>query len=207
MSNKYDIPSFRSRCIDEFKSIFPCTLEKFDAFGYNSEFYHRNAPKSPRRYRFLPSALLLFRECDLPAFLPSLFYFLTRGSLVETLSRLSDLPKSEILGCILLGREKLLDAQFAYPPNFNPSSGCVRSERCRESGLRRREALINARRLTNQCALANVAYWFNNDAPFFCSSCTNSYKDAYESARKKVWNELPGYFGLGTWEEIRESIE
>ena len=66
---------------------------------------------------------------------------------------------------------------------------------------------MNAGRHMNQCALANVAHWFNNDVSFLCPSCTSSYKDAYKSARKKVWNELPGYFGLGTWEEIRESIK
>ena len=210
MSTKYDIPSFRSKCIDELKSTFPCTLEEFDAIGYDSELYHQTAPRPSRGRRILSSALLLFRECDLPAFLPSLFYLLTRGSLTETLSRLSDLPKSENFGCILLGREKLVDAQLSDAStylNFKASSGCSRPGDCRESWLRRREALMNTGRHMNQCALANVAHWFNNDASFLCPSCTSSYKDAYKSSRKKVWNELPGYFGLGTWEEIRESIK
>ena len=186
--------------------MFPCTLKEFDALGYGVSQFHLSA--APESFRLggdgcLSSALLLFRECDVPELLPSLFYILTRGSLAETLSRLRDFPKSEILGCILLGREKLLSAQlsdtFPYFLNFKPSPNCLCPAKCQELGLERKEeGHIPG---SYQWALTNVAHWFEKQVS--CSPCHDFYKDAYKSARRRVWNELPGYFELGTWEEIR----
>jgi len=39
----------------------------------------------------------------------------------------------------------------------------------------------------------------------FCRPCADDKLSAHKLAREKVWNELPSYFGLGTWEELWDS--
>jgi len=38
-----------------------------------------------------------------------------------------------------------------------------------------------------------------------CHPCAEGKLSGYRAAREKVWNDLPSYFGLGTWEELRSA--
>lgn len=37
-----------------------------------------------------------------------------------------------------------------------------------------------------------------------CKVCLNSLVVAHEKAREELWNRLPSFFGLSTWEELKD---
>lgn len=203
LSTKYDIPTFRWKCIEELKSTYPCTLEAFDAKGYDGR---SNLNVSDAQ---LGSAMRLFRECDVPELLPSLFYLITRGSLADTLQRIHDLHEYDSLNRILLVREKLINAQVAdiAPYLYRPrvSDHCSTPNKCSENGLAR-VRLIYGHDPIIQRALKDRNGQFCS-ALGYCSVCTTSFRNAYLEGRRKVWGELPGYFDLGTWEELLKPIK
>lgn len=198
LSTKYDIPTFRWKCIEELKSTYPCTLEAFDAKGYNGR------PISNVLDAQLGSAMRLFHECDVPELLPSLFYLITRGTLADTLLRIHDSHEYEYLNRVLLGREKLINAQVAdaAPYLYRPqvSNHCLAPNKCSQNGLAR-VSLMYGHDAVRQVALKDRNNQFCS-ALGYCSACTTSFQGAYSEGRRKIWGELPGYFDLGTWEEL-----
>ena len=40
-----------------------------------------------------------------------------------------------------------------------------------------------------------------------CSVCVGDMQSDHESGRRFVWDALPTYFGLGSWDEIRTGAQ
>jgi hypothetical protein len=38
-----------------------------------------------------------------------------------------------------------------------------------------------------------------------CPGCRSRISELQEAGRKKMWEELPGYFGLPPWEELKNN--
>ena len=68
-------------------------------------------------------------------------------------------------------------------------------------GLRILDAAISTNLLLYPDVLSKATW----DAAFgsLCIRCIEDKTATYTRTRETVWNELPGYFGLGTWDELR----
>lgn len=198
ISTKYDAPDLRRKAIQELEKRFPTTLDAYDTRSI-----------VPTKASLVP-ALKLFRDCDAVELLPSLFYMLTEGALDDgKFQELSALPRHEIQRCII-GRENLLKSQkdLTWACVFLPTV----SRRCRDRLTCKCAAFqISQKAYSNdlhmrQYALDNAVtmfpYWH-----LYCTACRDELQNAVVSSRRKVWDDLPGYFGLGTWTRLRATQE
>ena len=118
--------------------------------------------------------------------------------LCDTLARIVYLDCSfaeELGSCILLGRESLVAAQ---KNTFNFLTFVPCCLRCQHFVDRRTAVGLE---MVQEALMAIV---HTDDEGSLCSECIKSFNNTRQSARQEVWDKLPGYFGLGTWNEIRK---
>lgn len=198
LSTKYDIKVLRRKSVRYLKKSFPSQL---DAFGHESLTRHD-----------LAQALLLCREFNILEPLPSIYYGLTEATAQEmwTLRGLEKLPFHELKTCFL-GREKLLDAQkivFHILANPQPSERCSNRDRCFRKGAEEAQAAQrrSSPNLDRLQTLLDGEYFTNLlNASRLCGECKAAFTSRLIVDRQNAWERLPGYFGLGTWEELRDS--
>lgn len=197
-STKYEILPYRWKCIQELKDSFPVTLVAFEAGGSH---------RPPNQ--LLISAITLFRQCNALELLPVAYYHLTYGSLDDSLDRIVGLSQDEMLRCIR-GRNKLLQAQEAHTAahfyRYKPSDVCAHRDLCNAENARYlRHNLSNSIHMKQWALVGRMTLTSDNPNVClkYCSNCLVKYRSLHLLGRVRVWNELPGYFGLGTWEELR----
>ena len=195
-SHKYDIQNFRRQAIQELKKIFPCTLLDYDAIYCGND-----RPTAPT----LMGSISLARSCNALELLPSAYYFICEFSISDTLKSFAPLVRHDLEIC-MLARDRLQSAQEtqSYPWIFNPkpSEGCQSKKACELVGFQHLKRLISMRHHT-KCHPLQKFLSRDRIKEVYCSSCAADIRSSTELGREKVWNELPGYFGLGTWEELR----
>lgn len=204
LSTKYHMPTLRRKCILRFGRAFPCTLKKYDDVGPMAGVFPMGVDTA--------DALKLFRECDALEFLPVLYYFTSSGDLENTCKRIARFPPDDALKC-LIGREKLLLAQQAKIAPFfyraQPTSNCQHYDQCRELCQGMLEVvwgdddLVKDQNAFGDWSGFRILNPLPGGSTSYCPGCCLAYKEAFVLAREKLWEELPGYFLLGTWEEIR----
>ena len=155
----------------------------------------------------LIKAITLARECNTLDILPCAFYLLCQLETEAFLDLLTLLPPQEMRNCFL-GRERLgaiqETATCSFALNPKPSPNCTDRDGCGHTGLVFLSTTISKRRHAGFCALEKVDVG-KTLKDHFCRTCINDKKSAHKLGREKVWNELPGLLGLGTWEELREA--
>jgi hypothetical protein len=53
-------------------------------------------------------------------------------------------------------------------------------------------------------AVLNLQPWDQDSKTQLCKPCLDSLIVAYEKARQELWDDLPSYFGLPPWEELKD---
>jgi hypothetical protein len=93
--------------------------------------------------------------------------------------------------------------QMMHKPSLTPSQHCLNRASCQQMGLLILDAAISTNRLPYLDVLSKATW----DAAFssHCIRCIEDKTATYTRTRETVWNELPGYFGLGTWDELRNA--
>ncbi|KAJ7928413.1 hypothetical protein B0H13DRAFT_1967140 [Mycena leptocephala] len=198
----------------------PTTLEEFDALivgGNTSDTY-----RSPARLLF--DILRLARENDIVSALPAAYYRAINQGLVSTFSRcplptLTSVFQDKLLNGLLAsptpvdlrrciwGREKLITAQFQPGYTFgwlrswesDAQFACTGTSSC----SRMRDALF--RRNTKTFELLALST-FAGQGKNLCDGCRNHAIILTTTGRKKVWTELPGFFELPPWSELKNDL-
>lgn len=49
-----------------------------------------------------------------------------------------------------------------------------------------------------------LAPWVDSDAEGLCDQCTEVAKDVFETGRRVIWDNLPSYFDLPKWEDLKD---
>lgn len=211
LSSKYAVDDIRSEVIAHFSRKYPSTLEEYTA-TLEPTFLSKIAIPPEANFLHLGFDFLrLAREASAHFLLPGVFLELSRFRTEAILSAATD-PRDgparlhDVMQCVK-GREALVAdtrrrvLEFVDAPS--PAS-CQSSARCRHN--KREQCGIGAtwnffteyyRGFLPTDKI--VAYWAN----FVCAVCLDAFKVSVEARRRELWAELPEYFGLPSWEDLK----
>jgi hypothetical protein len=185
--------------MDQLNYIYPSTLAAWDI---------RDRPTSDGMPHSAFRALNFARRMNLVQMLPIAFYeccILSPEKFLEGImwasEECTELPQDDLLKC-LTGREKLRHAtqftifSFAYESSH---SVCNNREHCPTYRMEwvRKKSVLPA---SGWDPLSITVDWGAYHR--VCRYCHLLAKDMYESQRKKLWEELPSYFGLPSWANL-----
>ena len=108
----------------------------------------------------------------------------------------------------ILGREQLLRAQeslsYSFIFSFVPPTNCTGGGLCAKRAKRIMYLFHHEQSsLTGVFALTNFTEWSLLDG--LCSVCVKKAQSDHEIGRQQIWDVLPKYFGLVSWEEIEKA--
>ncbi|KAJ6516606.1 hypothetical protein C8R47DRAFT_1000600 [Mycena vitilis] len=185
LSTKYDVEHIRRRMVSILRVIYPSSL---------AEYLKRQAPAGYGECDeddFL--ALRLAGEFNILPVLPGIYYECCRyqtGDLLEAEISFADKTKC------LLARDAFIMkwSRILYRFLFHHPKTCTDRASCPKLFLRWAES----KPLTLRSVLTEGFDW---NLPL-CDGCMGSAKGIYEQGRSRLWDALPGLFGLPSWEDL-----
>ncbi|VDC03440.1 unnamed protein product [Peniophora sp. CBMAI 1063] len=219
ISSKYDVPLIRDLCVANLRRAFPDTLSSFqDARTYRNDELDMDLTSSLR-------CVNLANAQGLHLLLPAMtltcvakYTFDTATEDIELYSILQSLglplslqPKLASWSRKLLSEKRTkVDGhiqQFLQDPDRERNYHCAQ------------QLAIAFLSYTNQTFLCADEWRHEYDLDIFvkdmyaadltrmaddvCDDCIQEWKEKEKAGRKELWDALPGYFDLGTWEELR----
>ncbi|TFK22109.1 hypothetical protein FA15DRAFT_681809 [Coprinopsis marcescibilis] len=212
ISTKYSMAKLRQKCISLLLVKLPNTFESCCALLHTKSKYD-----SPDIIRVINLA----RAANVPEILPWAFYLCTHMSV-------NDIMKNTVLSwqdkaIVLAGRERLWEVQKSTSNSalfvFTPSQQCTSNCQGRilaaipgtsistgnppglNMGMNYREAEDYRR---SPHPLGEFDGWSHMKQQPVCGRCSSHQIAEHKKGREKVWNNLPTYFDLGTWEDIKK---
>ncbi|KAF8987513.1 hypothetical protein BDQ17DRAFT_1393521 [Cyathus striatus] len=189
ISTKYDMQSFRKKCMSIIKEKFPSTLEGCDRLIIASRKYE------PRSFvKLIPLA----RETELLEVLPWAYYLCTQMETKKLMD--DDILSWKDKALCLAGREILFNYQTTetHPFHFEFIRSPQCASRCEfRSSLTRHDIDIFRQS-------PHPLDYYNFSELHVCSRCATHAEQQMRTGRVKLWEDLPNIFRLGTWQSIRE---
>ncbi|KAJ7935066.1 hypothetical protein B0H13DRAFT_1949554 [Mycena leptocephala] len=200
LGHKYGFQDLLDSAVERITFEYPTTLEEFDALVFGGK-YTRIVPQ----HGLVFDILRLARENDIVSALPAAYYCAIDQGLDKLLDGLLASPTPVDLRRCIRGREKLINAQFQPGYTFGwlrswdsdaqfvctGTSGCTRV----------RDTLF--RKNTETFRVLALSVFVTKG---LCDGCTNRAIELTTAGRKKVWAELPGFFDLPPWSELKNDL-
>ncbi|KAJ7125130.1 hypothetical protein C8R44DRAFT_782400 [Mycena epipterygia] len=206
LGRKYDFRDLLDTALERITFENPATLEEYDMLP----------PKQYTTTRLVDYEGILYdivtlaRENDILSVLPCAYYravkYYGRAELFDGVPRgdgtSAFLAPIDQRRCVL-GREKLIRTQsepgytFAWLRSWTHGD-CTDPKTCaevRDSNMRKCWGSAGL------WALSPYSEW----KPF-CVSCKQHMKEEMVAGRKKIWEELPGFFDLLSWSELKNDL-
>ncbi|KAJ7185868.1 hypothetical protein C8R46DRAFT_1061938 [Mycena filopes] len=185
LGKKYDMQEPKEAALQRIRAEFPNTLAEYDS---NSEVVDWE----------YGSLLNLLHECGVQSSIPTVsMACLAYHSFTET-------------PCAL-GLDKILDFQrqslsWLYGNHIIPHKSCKSRKTCPKA-QKSISDLINGRE-KHPYHVSYTIDWWEEDKwdDQLCDVCEAAAKEAYEASRRKGWEMLPSFFGLGTWEDLKDLV-
>ena len=193
ISTKYHMEPIRNKCISMIQDKFPSTLPGCDDVLKRKLLYRPSEID-----RLIPLA----RETNIPRVLPWAFYLCAQMGPEEILQN-SVLSWKDKALC-LAGKESLWEMRktvtHSFLLRFVPAPHCASNCRVRMPDSSFPEALdaIEMLRKTPH-VLEEYTDW---PSLRLCARCQTFLQAQHRQGRERVWQSLPTFFHLGTWEEI-----
>ncbi|KAF8216742.1 hypothetical protein K438DRAFT_2081667 [Mycena galopus ATCC 62051] len=203
LGRKYNFKDLFDLAVARFMSECPTTLGEYDA-----------PPATSTTITYYPGVefdvVALASENRLMLALPSAYYFcvaaMSLDDLFDSISKadgtVASLPPADLRRCVV-GRQRLLLKQFQSGYTFGwtrRESNFEESSRCRKS----RNTLVHE---VLDCALVGALTPQSHLSDLdFCATCTRDIEKCTTAGRKKIWEELPQFFDLPPWDELRNDI-
>ncbi|KAJ7496929.1 hypothetical protein FB451DRAFT_1017263 [Mycena latifolia] len=208
LGRKYEFRKLLDLAVERLTTENPTTLEKYDRFTPDEGVY---VPKRLVNYPgIIFDVLTLAREHNILSVLPCAYYRVS----THTSYLFSGLPRGDGTTASLalveqhrcvLGRQKLSRAQsrsgyaLGWLRSWVPDDGCTQPDECttvRDDFLHDYLDLLGVWALERYSELHLT----------FCAACKPPNKEAVRAGRKKVWDDLPGFFDLPPWDELRNEL-
>ncbi|KAF9527288.1 hypothetical protein CPB83DRAFT_768595 [Crepidotus variabilis] len=196
---KYDVKCLRNEAIDILESALPTTLEKYQKLNTKTNGiidYSSNVlmdvidlVTETSVLSCLPAAYLILSED-----IDSIMYGATRED--DTAVVLDEGAKN----AIICGRNKLLkDAPFkAFSWVKGSGSACGQKRACMAALHDAMEDLWR-----NQVQQLTCFETFKKSLlSRFCATCQAEYGKTHRDEQRKMWNDLPTYFGWTSWKDL-----
>ncbi|KAJ6593501.1 hypothetical protein B0H19DRAFT_1090601 [Mycena capillaripes] len=211
LGRKYEFRDILDSAVERITLENPTTLEDYANL-------YRDADGKYIMTRIVPDPGVPFdlvnlaRENNIVSALPALYYRAACGgleALLDSVSRndgtFASLAPVDLRRCIL-GREKIVNAQFE--PDYTwgwlqsevSDNDCFSPQKCtqaRDSRLRKYTLTVGIR------ALAKFDPGAYKD---MCRGCKQSVRELAIAGRKKLWDDLPGFFDLPSWAELSNDV-
>ncbi|KAJ3987979.1 hypothetical protein F5890DRAFT_1494364 [Lentinula detonsa] len=201
LSSKYMIHSLRRKCITLFTRTLPATLE-----GYDSRTSRGKSTSKHLKSNVVMRAIRLAQETNVTLVLPFAYYCIARLPSRRILEENSDDISWQQKTICLVGRERLRYAEMSLSHSFllgfQPASTCSNVLCTMARGPHTEWHLIEASRHPHPLRPYNR--W---NALNVCPECVANAKKQHTKGRQEVWNCLPAFFELRSWEELRTVCE
>jgi len=192
MSTKYHMQLVRQKCVAIIQDKFPSTLAGCD-----------DVLKRKTKYRLFETDQLipLARETNLPRVLPWGFYLCSQMPMDELLK--NDVLDWEDKALCLAGKEHLWEMRktvtHTFLFSFHPSPMCTSlcTLRVPDSFHTALETIEYMRRTPH--VLEEYTDWASLK---LCGKCQHYVQAKHKEGRERVWQLLPSFFSLGSWEDI-----
>ncbi|KAJ7686501.1 hypothetical protein B0H17DRAFT_1204182 [Mycena rosella] len=209
LGRKYDFRELLDSAVARLMFDNPSTLKELD--GLNSKLDLQGSLSHTTRIIDYPGILFdmltLARENDILVALPCAYFraasYHTQAQILDANAFLGTSALAEQRRCIL-GRQKILTAQsrpgytLGWVRSWAPAEGCTQPEEC--NGVRTE--------LLHKCldALSTWALQFYDELGLtFCTAC-QAPTEAVRAGREKIWEDMPGFFDLPPWSELRNNV-
>ncbi|KAF7297722.1 BTB domain-containing protein [Mycena kentingensis (nom. inval.)] len=211
LSNKYDIPLFRQRCIARLKSEFPSSLSSFDTAFKLDGWQNIAMPADWTMSKISVAVINLAREVGLYSVLPVAFYTIVNryGANVEMDGILSDVldglhSRADEIICLRgharMTRDYLQTPIKCFAPEGRiPSTTCAQPAMCRSTAQRH---LLSCLKEVSLVAAVVDEWYIGWEASDFCPDCAAEAKQVFEQTRAECWDKLPSYFALPPWDDL-----
>lgn len=194
---KYEIHQLRKESVKRLSRQFPSSLDECDNHPSpisgppNLVYQIVNLAQETSISRVLPLALYTICERE-PSF----------DSIIHEFKALKSPVCEPLIFVCLSGWRSLLAGQGMYTfswivPEFWPD-GCEDTYECT---MGRQDQFFLSLPHPSP-AMQALCKWDPSWERYFCTTCTKEYKAKHHEGRQKVWDKLPGFFGLPPWEEL-----
>jgi len=164
-------------------------------------------------------ALNLLREVDLAACLPAAFvlasapeFSLNLFSGLERVDKSRSMLSPENQAALVIGRDRITNDLMGFLNSWScASTDCVSPRNC---AIGKGEMLQE--RLTDEwwtyaghalVPWSDLAKPGQQSYPGFCPACSEEYEWKYLLNRHNIWDRIPTYFGLESWEKLLSESE
>ena len=112
----------------------------------------------------------------------------------------------QIISHSVRGRDKLIQAyhevlrRWAREKLLLPSPQCSSFKICSPQKLLATQLIFS----TIDGGINHLEPWDKDFKSQLCKPCLDSLIVAYEKARQELWDDLPSFFGLPPWEELKD---
>ncbi|KAF8146888.1 hypothetical protein K438DRAFT_1868551 [Mycena galopus ATCC 62051] len=215
LGRKYDFKDVLDSAVERVTFEHPTTLEEYD-----SRWPLQYTPTRIDAYSAFPFDMLeLARENDIISALPVAYLRAISSGLDALLDGLpssdeavTSLAPIDLRRCIR-GREHLIKAQF-LPGNtwgwvkmglgsWDYEDECTQD---RDKCTSVRNSIFVAVRLKDHTILRPLNKWPRGGPKELCNACRLRVNELTMAGRKKIWDNLPSFFNLPPWEELKNDL-
>ncbi|KAK7008224.1 BTB domain-containing protein [Favolaschia claudopus] len=211
LGRKYDFKDFFDSAVGRLVYEFPSTLELLDKleFDYTLIDWYEG---------MIFDVIALAQDNKIMTVLPCAYinaieYYSTEqlfNGVENQNGTQSRLPLSDSSKCVA-AHIKLLNQQFQPGYTFGwvvdwKFARCTDSAKCRELRASVPSMLANNRRRPRLALTLRWDPWKWTDANErlkFCKVCSRHLEASFKAGREKMWEELPGFFDLAPWAELK----
>ncbi|KAF8216779.1 hypothetical protein K438DRAFT_2007552 [Mycena galopus ATCC 62051] len=203
LGRKYDFKNLFDSALARLTSEYPTTLQEYDALPDGIGF------TSVEEYPGLDLDIIsLATEHSISSILPYAYYYVLRTfSLIQLFDGISRgdgtvaCPSGLDLRRCVIARERLLAKQcqpdYTFGWTRKDFCGCTTPAQCRTL----RDGVLSEY-LDDADIGALALPFYILDGFKFCAACTRHAYECMIAGRKKIWDELPGFFDLPPWDEL-----
>ncbi|KAJ7151984.1 hypothetical protein C8R46DRAFT_1357602 [Mycena filopes] len=200
LGRKYAMKPLYDSALARIAFSFPTTLEEFLNSDKNESILFKDALGISRSLGIVVNTVVIVRELDLLHLLPAAFWLLS-----TTPERLAEDDAGLLLASdkrtFLLAAQPLRVAYADYlfgwlDESVVSSPDCSMPQTCRTAKTR------YSLKLWRPPGLRLRISWQPSAEKGLCSSCITVAKKHHRDGQKRLWKELPSFFGLPPWEEL-----
>ncbi|KAJ7773955.1 hypothetical protein B0H16DRAFT_1362876 [Mycena metata] len=199
LGRKYKMKHLYDNGFSRLSAALPATVDDYLFGDMKSKILFRHPEYSQRRAEVVVDGIVIARELNLLCLLPAAFWFASMypEPLADSASLLPEADRRTIQLAVKPLRLAYADYLFGWLDEaIVPSPDCVQPKACCDSKIQR--SLI----IWRPPGLSLNLGWNPSTATGLCKHCIALGQKHQSEGRKKLWNKLPSFFNLPSWDEL-----